>query len=158
MDFEPSELVETIKQNGADASLISVLEEIQARYRYLPRDAMILVSERMGVPLSQVYSVATFYNAFSLERRGRHTICVCQGTACHVRGAPRVLAHLENRLGVKAGESTPDWNYYLETVNCLGACALGPIVVADEQYHGQMTERKADQLLLQTEQADQEEV
>ena len=158
INFEPSELAETIEQNGAGASLISVLEEIQARYRYLPQEAMILVSERLGVPLSQVYSVATFYNAFSLERRGRHTICVCVGTACHVRGAPRVLARLENRLGIEAGESTPDWNCYLETVNCLGACALGPIVVADGQYHGQMTGRKADQLLLQIEQADQEDV
>jgi NADH-quinone oxidoreductase subunit E len=158
MDFEPIELAEIIEKNGTAASLISVLEEVQAQYRYLPREAMILVSERMGVPLSQVYSVATFYNAFSLERRGRHTICVCQGTACHVRGAFRIRAHLEHKLGIKAGESTPDWNYYLETVNCLGACALGPIVVTDEQYHGQMTERKADQLLLQIEQADQEEV
>ncbi len=158
MDFEPIELAETIEKNGTGVSLISVLEEVQGRYRYLPREAMILVSERMGVPLSQVYSVATFYNAFSLERRGRHTICVCQGTACHVRGAPRVLAHLENKLGIRAGESTPDWNFYLETVNCLGACALGPIVVADGQYHGQMTGRKADQLLLQIEQAHQEEV
>lgn len=158
MEFEPSELVETLERNGSDDSLMSVLEEIQAEYRYLPRDAMILVSERLGVPLSQVYSVATFYNAFSLERRGRHTICVCQGTACHVRGAPRVLAQLQDRLDIKAGESTPDWNYYLATVNCLGACALGPVVVVDEEYCGQMTERKADQLLLQIDESDQDEV
>jgi len=158
MDFEPIELAKTIERNGTGDSLISVLEEVQSRYRYLPQEAMILVSERMGVPLSQVYSVATFYNAFSLERRGRHTICVCVGTACHVRGAPRVLAHLENRLGIKSGETTSDWNYSLDTVHCLGACALGPIVVTDEQYHGQMTERKVDQLLLQIDQVDQEEV
>jgi NADH-quinone oxidoreductase subunit E len=154
IDYEPRELVETIGHNGTEASLISVLEEIQARYHYLPREAMILVSEGLGVPLSQVYSVATFYNAFSLERRGRHTICICQGTACHVRGSARIRTHLENKLGIRAGQSTPDWNYFLETVNCLGACALGPIVVADEHYHGQMTERKADQLLLQIEQED----
>ena len=158
IEFEPKEVVEVINRNGADGSLITMLEEIQTQFRYLPRDAMILISEGLGVPLSQVYSVATFYNAFSLERRGRHTICVCQGTACHVRGAPRVLTHLERSLGVKPGESTPDWNYYLETANCLGACALGPVVVVDEQYSGQMTERKADQLLLQIEQADREEV
>jgi len=154
MDFEPSELAETIGRNGTGDSLISVLEEIQARYRYLPQEAMILVSERMGVPLSQVYSVATFYNAFSLERRGRHTICVCVGTACHVRGAPRVLAHLENRLGIKSGETTSDWNYSLDTVHCLGACALGPIVVIDGEYSGQMHVRKVDELLAQIEPAD----
>lgn len=156
-DFEPKDLVEILGQAGADAPLMSVLEEIQARYHYLPRDAMVLVSEGLGVPLSQVYSVATFYNAFSLERRGRHTICVCQGTACHVRGSARIRTHLESKLGIRAGHSTPDWNYYLETVNCLGACALGPIVVADERYHGQMTEPKADQLLLRIEEEGREE-
>lgn len=154
MDFEPSELAATIERNGTGDSLISVLEDIQARYRYLPQEAMILVSERMKVPLSQVYSVATFYNAFSLERRGRHTICVCVGTACHVRGAPRVLAHLENRLGIKPGETTSDWNYSLDTVHCLGACALGPIVVIDGEYSGQMHVGKVDELLAQIEQAD----
>ena len=123
-DFDPQELVEVLGQDGKDVPLISVLEEIQARYHYLPRDAMILVSEGLGVPLSQVYSVATFYNAFSLERRGRHTICVCQGTACHVWGSARIRAHLEKKLGIRAGQSTPDRNYYLETVNWLGACAL----------------------------------
>ena len=154
IDFEPRELVEAIGQDAADVSLISVLEEIQAKYRYLPREAMILVGEGLGLPLSQVYSVATFYNAFSLERQGRHTICVCQGTACHVRGAMRIRAHLEDKLGIAAGQSTPDWEYHLETVNCLGACALGPIVVADGQYHGQMTERKTDQMLTGIEQQD----
>jgi len=154
MDFEPSELVETIERNGAGASLISVLEEIQARYRYLPREAMILVSERLGVPLSQVYSVATFYNAFSLERRGWHQICVCVGTACHVRGARQVLTRLEESLGIKPGETTSDRKYSLDTVHCLGACALGPIVVVDGEYSGQMHVRKVDELLAQIEQAD----
>jgi NADH-quinone oxidoreductase subunit E len=156
-DFEPGELAESIARRGAEAPLISLLEDVQARYHYLPRDAMILVSEALGLPLSQVYGVATFYNAFSLERRGRHTICVCQGTACHVRGSASVRHHLEQRLGIEAGHSTPDWEFYLETANCLGACALGPIVVADEQYHGQMTERKADQLIDQIQREDQQE-
>ena len=157
MDFEPSELAETIEKNGANASLISVLEEIQARYRYLPREAMILVSERLGVPLSQVYSVATFYNAFSLERRGRHEICVCVGTACHVRGAQRVLTRLEESLGIKPGETTSDWNYSLDTVHCLGACALGPIIVVDGEYSGQMHVKKVDELLTRIEQVDMAE-
>ena len=154
IDFEPSELTETIQRNGFGDSLISVLEEIQAHYRYLPRDAMILVSEALGVPLSQVFSVATFYNAFSLERRGRHGICVCVGTACHVRGSQRVLNRLEESLGIKPGETTPDWNYSLDTVHCLGACALGPIVVIDGEYSGQVTANKVDELLMRTSQAD----
>lgn len=108
MDFQPRELAETIEQNGADASLISVLEEIQGRYRYVPREAMILVSERLGVPLSQVYSVASIHHAFSLVPRGKHTICVCAGTACHVRGAPRVLTHLENSPNPRPGGMPTD--------------------------------------------------
>jgi NADH-quinone oxidoreductase subunit E len=157
IDFEPRELVETMEHNGTEASLISVLEKIQARYHYLPREAMILVSEGLGVPLSQVYSVATFYNAFSLERRGRHEICVCVGTACHVRGAKRVLTRLEERLGIKPGETTPDWNYSLDTVHCLGACALGPIVVVDGEYSGQMHPKKVANLLTRIDQTDKVE-
>jgi NADH-quinone oxidoreductase subunit E len=148
MDFEPIELAEMIEKNGTGtSSLISALEEIQGRYRYLPKEAMILVSERMGVPLSQVYSVATFYNAFSLVPRGKHTICVCTGTACHVRGAAQVLNRLETRLGVRPGETTHDRQFTLETVNCLGCCALGPVVVLDDEYEGQMTTKKVDKLL-----------
>jgi NADH-quinone oxidoreductase subunit E len=147
MDFEPSELVETIEKNGKGNSLIAVLEEIQAQYRYLPREAMILVSEKTGVPLSQVYSVATFYHAFSLVPRGKHTICVCTGTACHVRGAVQVLDRLETSLGVGPGGTTRDREFTLETVNCLGCCALGPVVVLDDEYEGQMTTKKVDKLL-----------
>ena len=157
IDFEPGELVEIIGPDEADVSLISVLEEIQAKYRYLPREAMILVGEGLGLPLSQVYGVATFYNAFSLQRRGRHRVCVCVGTACHVRGAQPVLNRLEETLHIEPGETTPDWNYSLETVNCLGACALGPIVVVDGKYSGQMHAKKVDDLLAHIEQADMAE-
>lgn len=154
IDFRPQELAEIIGPDSADVSLISVLEDIQSRYRFLPREAMILVSEGLGLPLSQVYSVATFYNAFSLLPRGRHGVCVCVGTACHVRGAQPVLDRLEETLGIKPGETTPDLNYSLETVNCLGACALGPIVVVDGKYSGQMVASKVDDLLAQLEQSD----
>lgn len=157
IDFEPCQLAESIKQDEAGVSLISVLEEIQAKVRYLPREAMILVSEGLGLPLSQVYSVATFYNAFSMMPRGRHNVCVCVGTACHVRGAKPVLSRLEELLHIQSGETTPDWNYSLETVNCLGACALGPIVVVDGAYSGQMVASDVDKLLAQIEQADQVE-
>ncbi len=131
----------------ADGSLITVLESIQARYRYLPPEALILTSERLGVPLSQTYSVATFYNAFSLMPKGQHCLNVCMGTACHVRGSPQVLERLQTKLGIKAGDTTRDRLYTLETVNCLGACALGPIVVTDGEYSGQMTQEKVDRLL-----------
>lgn len=157
IDFEPCQLAESIRPDEAGVSLISVLEEIQAKYRYLPREAMILVGEGLGLPLSQVYSVATFYNAFSLQPRGRHGVCVCVGTACHVRGAKPVLNRLEELLHIKSGETTPDWNYSLETVNCLGACALGPIVVVDGKYSGQMVASDVDRLLAQIEQADKVE-
>ena len=153
-EFQPLDLADAIGRDDADVSLISVLEDIQSRCRFLPREAMILVSEGLGLPLSQVYSVATFYNAFSLLPRGRHGICVCVGTACHVRGAKPVLDRLEETLGIKPGETTPDLHFSLETVNCLGACALGPIVVVDGKYSGQMYAAKVDDLLAQFEPSD----
>jgi len=130
-----------------DGSLITALEEIQERYRYLPAEALILASERLGVPLSQAYSVATFYHAFSLKPKGKHCLNVCMGTACHVRGSPQILDRLESKLGIQAGNTTHDHLFTLETVNCLGACALGPIVVTDGEYSGQMTVQKTDTLL-----------
>ena len=130
-----------------DGSLIAALEAIQERFRYLPPEALLLTSERFGVPLSQVYSVATFYNAFSLKPKGKHCLHVCMGTACHVRGSPQVLDRLQTELGIKPGDTTRDRLFTLETVNCLGACALGPIVVAAGEYSGQMTPQKADRLL-----------
>lgn len=134
-------------RDGAEGSLIPVLGEIQDRYHYLPRDALILVSQWAGVPLSQVYSIATFYNAFSLKPQGRHLIHVCTGTACHVRGAAQVLDRFQRRLQIQPGETTPDGEFTLETVNCLGACALGPITVIDGEYFGQMAASRVDRLL-----------
>lgn len=135
------------RQHNGASSLLAVMEEIQGQYRYLPREALIMVSERIPVPLSQVYSVATFYNAFSLTPQGRHRCQVCTGTACHVRGAMQVLDRLETRLGIQAGETSEDLEYTLDTVNCLGACALGPILVADGAYEGLMSSVKVDKLL-----------
>lgn len=148
MEIPVQEINEIIEEEvSGDGSLIGALEAIQKRFRYLPPEALILVSERMNVPLSQTYAVATFYNAFSLEPKGEHTIQVCMGTACHVRGSPQILESLEIDLGIHAGETTPDGKFTLETVNCLGACALGPVVVIDGEYHGQLTPHKADRLL-----------
>ena len=148
MHIPLSEINDIIDQAArSDGSLIAALEDIQRRLRYLPPEALILASERLGLPLSQTYSVATFYNAFSLKPKGRHCLNVCMGTACHVRGSPQVLDRLETKLGVTAGSTTRDRLFTLETVNCLGACALGPIVVTDGEYSGQMTPQKADSLL-----------
>lgn len=148
MAFPIYEIDEIIREELlGEGSLIAALETIQERFRYLPPEAMVLASERFGVPLSQTYAVATFYNAFSLKPKGKHCMHVCMGTACHVRGSPQVLDRLETKLGIHAGETTPDELFTVETVNCLGACALGPIVVTDEEYSGQMTPQKVDRLL-----------
>lgn len=135
------------RESEGEGSLITALENIQSRFHYLPPEAMILASEKLGVPLSQAYAVATFYQAFSLKPRGRHSVCVCMGTACHVRGSAHVLNRLETELGVKPGETTRDRLFSLNTVNCLGACALGPIILADNEYSGHMTPQKADMLI-----------
>ena len=127
--------------------LVSILQDIQAEYHYLPREALERVSKSLLVPLSQVYGVATFFKAFSLEPRGQHLINVCLGTACHVRGAVRVLESMERELGLSAGETTKDLKFTLETVNCVGACALGPVVIVDGDYHGQMKSEKVKDTL-----------
>jgi len=119
--------------------LVGILQDIQAEAGYLPKEVLEETSQGLGVPLSRVYSVATFFKAFSLKPRGRHLINVCMGTACHVRGAVKVLEQIEKELAVKTGETTPDLKFTLETVNCVGACALGPMVIIGEDYHGEMT-------------------
>lgn len=125
-------LVDT--HHGERGGLISILEAVQATYSYLPEEALREVARQTGTSLVDIYGVATFYKAFSLKPRGRHLVSACLGTACHVRGGPSVAAELEKRLGVRAGETTKDREFTLETVACLGACALGPIVVVDGHY------------------------
>ena len=129
--------------------LVSVLQDIQTEYKYLPQEALEEVCQGLSIPLSRVYSVATFFKAFSLTPRGRHVISVCMGTACHVRGAVRVLEKIERELGIESGDTTPDRRFSLETVNCVGACALGPMIIVDEEYHGEMTTEKVDSVLKQ---------
>ncbi len=145
--------IETIiyRFQGDKAQLVSILQDIQAEYYYLPKDALEKVSQILDVPLSQVYSVATFFRAFSLTPRGRHLIKVCLGTACHVRGSARVLEKVERDLEVSRGETTDDLKFTLETVNCVGACALGPMVIVDDEYFGQMKTDKVEALLTQYE-------
>jgi len=135
-----------VKYQKDKGFLVSILQDIQTEYNYLPKEALYDVSDNLGIPISQVYGVATFYRAFSLIPRGRHLVQVCLGTACHVRGAPKVLEALERKLKIKAGETTADNEHTLTSVNCLGACALGPVVVIDQDYHGQMNLSKVDKL------------
>jgi NADH-quinone oxidoreductase subunit E len=135
------------KWSNNGSSLISILLDIQSEYNYLPKDALIRASERLNIPLIQIYSVATFYKSFSLEPRGKHLITVCLGTACHVRGAPDVLNEIENQLNIDVGETTPDNNFTLETVRCLGTCAIGPVVTIDGKYYGQMNSKKIHSIL-----------
>ncbi len=127
--------------------LVDILQDIQAESGYLPREVLEETSRGLDIPLSRVYSVATFFKAFSLEPRGRNLINVCMGTACHVRGTGKVLEQIEQELGIKAGETTPDLKFTLETVNCVGACALGPMVIIGEDYHGEMTPDKIGSVL-----------
>ena len=127
--------------------LISILEEIQAKYSYLPQEALKMVSTEKDIPLVDIYSVATFYKAFSLTPRGKHLLSVCLGTACHVRGAPIIVKEFQNQLGVKPGETTTDREFTLETVNCLGACALGPVVVVDGHYFSKVRKSKVPQII-----------
>jgi len=127
--------------------LISILQDVQAELHYLPKETLIQVSDTMDIPLSRVYSVATFFKAFSLKPRGKHLIDVCLGTACHVRGAPKLLDQIERSLRTSRGETTNDLKFTLETVNCMGCCALGPVVRIDGKYFGQMGPGKVDPLL-----------
>ena len=135
------------KYDSDKSALIDVLHDTQSVIGYLPKEALEEIHKGLDVPLSRVYSVATFFKAFSLAPRGRHLINVCMGTACHVRGSDKVLAQIEKELGVKSGENTADLKFTLETVNCVGACALGPMVVIGEDYHGEMTPDKVGDML-----------
>lgn len=135
------------KYHNEKSSLIAVLQDVQEKYNWLPAEALKLIAEKLGVSLIDVYSVATFYRAFSLTPRGKHVVTVCLGTACHVRGAPTVMDRVKSKLDIEPGCTTPDENFTLESVNCLGACALAPIVVVDGKYYGQSTVQKVDQIV-----------
>lgn len=124
--------------NGEPSYLIQVLLDIQAEENWLPREALERVAERLEVPLTRIQHIATFYKAFSLVPKGRHQIHICVGTACHVRGGSRVLDAVESQTGIKPGETDMDLKFSLETVNCLGCCALGPVMEIDGRTHGRM--------------------
>lgn len=135
------------KYHGEASALIQILLDIQNDLHWLPREGLELVSERLGVPMSRIQHTATFYKAFSLVPKGRHEINVCVGTACHVRGASRVLEVVQNITGIQPGETDADLKFSLETVNCLGCCALGPVMEIDEQHLGKLAPAMAADLL-----------
>ena len=139
---------EVINKHGKKTdSLIPIMQSINEEYKYLPENILRYISQELDVPLSQVYHVATFYTSFSLKPRGKHTIKVCMGTACHVRGSPKVLDEIKRYLKIEPGETTKDGLFTLQTVNCLGACALGPVVVIDDDYYP-VSSSKVNELLL----------
>ncbi len=135
------------KYNKEKKALISILQNIQEEYNYLPQEALRIVSETLNIPLINIIGVATFYRAFSLEPRGKHLVTVCMGTACHVRGGPKILEEFERKLNIQAGETTKDKQFSLEIVACLGCCAIGPVVVVDGDYYAQTTIRKVGSIL-----------
>jgi NADH-quinone oxidoreductase subunit E len=135
------------KHTEDKGKLIAVLEEIQDEYGYIPEESLRIVSKETGRSLVDLYGVTTFYRSFALKPRGRHFVCACLGTACHVRGAPRVVEEFERQLGIKTGKTTEDKEFTLETVNCLGACALGPVVVVDGHYFSKVRKSRVSQLL-----------
>ncbi len=132
---------------GRPDSLIFLLQEIQAAYNYISPEAMALVCEHAGVPLTQAYAVATFYKSFSLEPKGEHEIRVCQGTACHLKGSLRLVENLSRKLQVQPGATTKDLKFTLETVNCLGACALAPVAIIDEKYYAKVNAKKLESVI-----------
>ena len=133
--------------DSGESELIQILLDIQKELHWLPREALEKVAEKLKVPLSRVQHVATFYKAFSLVPKGRHEINICMGTACHVRGAPRVLDVVEKAIGIRPGETDRDMKFSLDTVNCLGCCALGPVMEIDDQQLGKLAPAKAAELL-----------
>jgi NADH-quinone oxidoreductase subunit E len=135
------------KHGGNRDSLVSILQDVQSEYHYLPEESLRTVASQLSLPLVQVYGVATFFKAFRLKPSGEHLVTVCLGTACHVRGAATMLDEVKRQLGIEPGETSEDMRFTLETVNCLGACALGPILVLDGKYQGQVSPAKVKKII-----------
>ncbi|NMB73542.1 MAG: NAD(P)H-dependent oxidoreductase subunit E [Myxococcales bacterium] len=146
--MEDAKFKAILERHGRDpANLLAMLQDIQKEENYLPREDLVRLAKELAVPITRIYGLATFFKAFSLKPRGKHICTVCMGTACHVRGAPRLVEQVEREFSLKAGETTPDRKLTLETVNCVGACALGPLVILDGEYHGNMNAAKLDKVI-----------
>jgi NADH-quinone oxidoreductase subunit E len=147
LDMGPAQRIIDELSPVSSGDIIPLLQKLQSAYGYLPREVVLEVCERTGLPASRVFGVTTFYEQFHLERRGRHLVRCCRGTACHVRGGRKVLDAVAKTLGIEDGETTKDYLVSLETVACLGACALSPVMVVDGKYYGKMTPRRAEEVL-----------
>ena len=145
MTIEEGFIDKSIKKHGN--FLIPILQDIQENYRYLPEECLTQIAEKLQIPLIDVYGVATFYQSFSLVPKGEHIIIVCLGTACYIRGGKKIVDILINELDIEPGETTEDKKFSLETVNCLGCCAIGPMVLIDDEYYGEMTPQKIIKLI-----------
>lgn len=145
MEEKVKEIV--LRYSGDKSYLVPILQDVQKEFNYLPKDALFSVSAHLSVPISRVYEVVTFYKAFSLKPKGRNQLSLCMGTACHVRGAELIARNVEDILGIKEGDTTADLEYSFETVGCLGACALGPVLVVNGEYHGHMNIAKSTKIL-----------
>ena len=145
MDEKLEHIVE--KHKDAPGTVMSVLEDVQEEYGYLPREILVQVSEALDVHLSRLFSLATFYSAFTLKPRGEHTIHVCLGTACHVRGAPKIVDELSRELGVPPSDTTDDMKFTLETVRCIGWCSLAPVMTVDKDIYGYTAMNKVPKIL-----------
>ncbi len=146
--MENSEIDRIIKRYGGKrSSILAILQDIQAKDKYLPKEILEQVSQKMQIPMTDIFRLATFYNALSIKPRGRHTIDVCLGTACHVRGGNKLVDKLKRDLKVEVGETTKDRRFTLESVRCVGCCSLGPVAVVDGNVYGRLTQEKLPSLL-----------
>ena len=133
--------------SSAQKELIHILHRIQAEFGHIPPDSISAIAKHLRLSANEIFGVLTFYKAFTLEPKGEHLVTVCLGTACHVRGGVRIVEEFERKLGIKAGQTTADRKFTLETVNCLGCCAIGPVVVVNGEYHSLVTQKMVDSIL-----------
>jgi NADH-quinone oxidoreductase subunit E len=146
--MEKSEIDTIIKQyRGNESAILVILQDIQSKEKYLPKEVLEEVSQKMHIPMTQVFRIATFYNALSIKPRGRHKVDVCLGTACHVRGGNKIIDKLSRDLGIQVGETTKDKRFTLESVRCVGCCSLGPVMVVDGNVFGRLTQEKVPGLI-----------
>jgi NADH:ubiquinone oxidoreductase subunit E len=132
-----------------NGNLTAILNEIQNHFHYLPEAELRYISKKTEIPITQIYSIVTFYNRYSLEPKGKHTICVCLGTACHVKGAEKVMNEIKGKLNVDTGETTDDMHFSLEEIKCIGACSLAPAMMIDEETYGQVKPKQIGKILSQ---------
>lgn len=146
--MESSEIDKIIKQYGKkESAILAILQDIQTQEKYLPKEVLEQVSQKMQLPMTDIFRIATFYNALSIKPRGRHKVDVCLGTACHVRGGTKIVDKLSRDLGIQVGETTKDKRFTLESVRCVGCCSLGPVMVVDGNVFGRLTQEKVPGLL-----------